>query len=97
MLMIQQYFVLIYCIVEKMKRSLFATYVDKDTGKDSLVEKIPDAKEIVLRQHNFQWYVQQWKLYIGYVSIANVYHPNNGFKFFLPTKPNLNYLICFFC
>lgn len=38
-----------------MKRSLFATYVDKDTGKDSLTEKFPDAKEIVLRQHNFQW------------------------------------------
>ncbi|XP_053392709.1 heterogeneous nuclear ribonucleoproteins A2/B1-like isoform X2 [Mercenaria mercenaria] len=41
---------------EKMKRSLFATYVDKDTGKDQLVEKFPEAKEITLRQHNFQWF-----------------------------------------
>lgn len=38
-----------------MKRSLYATYVDKDTGKEQLEEKFPEAKEITLRQHNFQW------------------------------------------
>ncbi|KAL4240252.1 hypothetical protein ACF0H5_001046 [Mactra antiquata] len=41
---------------EKLKRSLFATWVDKDTGKASLEEKFPEAKEITLRQHNFQWF-----------------------------------------
>ena len=40
---------------ELMKRSLYATYVDKDTGKEQLEEKFPEAKEITLRQHNFQW------------------------------------------
>ncbi|WAQ96716.1 hypothetical protein MAR_029406 [Mya arenaria] len=41
---------------EKLKRSLFATFVDKDTGRDSLVEKFPEAKDITVRQHNFQWF-----------------------------------------
>lgn len=41
---------------EKMKSSLFATYVDKDTGKDQLTEKFPEAKAITLRQYNFQWF-----------------------------------------
>jgi len=40
-----------------MRRSLYATFVDKDTGRESLVEKFPEAKEIIVRQHNFQWCV----------------------------------------
>lgn len=42
--------------VDLVKRSIFATYVDKDTGKEQLEEKFPEAKEITLRQHNFQWF-----------------------------------------
>jgi len=46
-----------YVTEEKMRRSLYATFVDKDTGRESLVEKFPEAKEIIVRQHNFQWCV----------------------------------------
>ncbi|KAH3871032.1 hypothetical protein DPMN_034226 [Dreissena polymorpha] len=41
---------------EKDKKSIYATFVDKDTGRASLVEKFPEAKEISVRQHNFQWF-----------------------------------------
>lgn len=43
---------------ELQKRSIYATYVDKDTGKDSLVEKFPEAKVVTMAQYNFQWFGQ---------------------------------------
>lgn len=42
--------------LDLQRRSLYATYVDKDTGKDSLTEKFPEAKTITVSQHNFQWF-----------------------------------------
>lgn len=73
---------------EKMKRSLFATYVDKDTGKDQLTEKFPEAKEITLRQHNFQWYCL-------FVVIYNLYeYTCYGHSNWTELCQNLNVNIC---